>query len=249
MNLKVHVRSAGSFNGVGIAVLVIHDRPYFMAAEISTALGYKRTGRLATFVRGKWTTEFTGQDDVLVPDQKLLSTLKPALDAVAWQQRGATVLLSEVAVRRVIALSAMPRADAFGKWFESACVRVQAPDLAARCSDLERRCERLEAIVARLTPKAGQGGSYALDGAGGTLCALWSRDLGSAAKTYQEIFRWLQPSMELQGLARLVCGAEFKSVAIRNWLKSAVWCEFTAPDGQKYSIQESDGPRYWVRKD
>jgi hypothetical protein len=55
--------------------------------------------------------------------------------------------------------------------------------------------------------------------------------------------------MELQGLARLVCGAEFKSVTIRNWLKAAVWREFTAPDGQKYSIQESDGPRYWVRKD
>ena len=249
MNMKVNVRTVGSFGGVALAVLVINERPYFIAAEISDALGYDRSGRIADFVRGKWAHEFTEQDDILIPDKKLISTLKPALAAFAWRQRGVPLLLSEAAVRRVISLSGMPRAVAFGTWLESTCTQVQAPTLAARCSDLERRCERLEAALARLTSQTGQGSGYALADAQGAFCALWSRDLGSVAKTYQEVFRWAEASMERQGLARLVCGSEFKSVAIRNWLKSAVWCSFTAPDGQRYSIQESNGPRYWVRRD
>ena len=248
-DMKVTVKPIGIFDGVALSVLVTSDLTYFLAAEVSRALGYASDRRVADFVRGKWAGEFPDPDDVLKPCGNLLAMVKTAFKAVGVVHRGDSIFLSEAAVRHVAHLSGLPRAAAFGAWVTSAVQRSQVPDLLSMIRDLQQRCERLEAIVARPESQTGQGGAYSLQDAQGALCAQWWRDLGSTAKTYQEIFKWLQPSMELQGLARLVCGAEFKSVAIRNWLKSAVWCEFTAPDGQRYSIQESDGPRYWVRKD
>jgi len=249
MDPIVTVKPLGIFDGVALSVLVTNDLTYFLAAEVSRALGYASDRRVADFVRGKWACEFPDPDDVLEPVGKLAITVKQAFEDTESRRRSAYMFLSEAAVLHVAHLSGLPRAAAFGAWVTSAVQRSQVPDLLSMIRDLQQRCERLEAIVARPESLTGQGGAYSLQDAQGSLCAQWWRDLGSTAKTYQEIFRWLQPSMELQGLARLVGGAEFKSVAIRNWLKSAVWCEFTAPDGQKYSIQESDGPRYWVRKD
>lgn len=248
-DMKVTVKPIGIFDGVALSVLVTNDLTYFLASEVSRALGYASDRRVTDFVRGKWAGEFPDPDDVLEPVGKVAITVKQAFEDTGSSRRSAYMFLSEAAVLHVAHLSGLPRAAAFGAWVTSAVQRSQVPDLLSMIRDLQQRCERLEAIVARPESQTGQGGAYSLQDAQGALCAQWWRDLGSTAKTYQEIFRWLQPSMELQGLARLVCGAEFKSVTIRNWLKAAVWREFTAPDGQKYSIQESDGPRYWVRKD
>lgn len=248
-DLKVSVKAAGIFEGVALSVLVMPDLTYFLAAEVSRALGYASDRRIADFVRGKWAHYFPEPGDVLVPSASLDVTLKTAFKDTGSRYRGGSLMLSEAAVRHVAHLSGMPRAAAFGAWVTSVCECVRGPSLESRCLDLERRCERLEAAVARLAAQAGQGGGYALSDAQGALCAQWWRDLGTAAKTYQEIFRWAEASLELQGLVRLVCGAEFKSVTIRNWLKTAAWCQFVTADGQKFSIQESDGPRYWVRMD
>jgi hypothetical protein len=248
MNQKVTVQPIGVFNGVALSVLVMGDLTYLVASEVSLALGYGRPGRIQDFVCGKWANEFPEPDEVLEPSGKLLTTVKAAFKESGAPIRRVPFLLSEAAVQHVARLSGLPRAADFGAWLAPALARAKGPDLAGRLANLEQRCERLEAALARLTSQTGQGG-YALADAQGAFCALWSRDLGSIAKTYQEVFRWAEASMERQGLARLVCGSEFKSVAIRNWLKSAVWCSFTAPDGSRYSIQESDGPRYWVRRD
>ena len=249
MNQKATVQPIGVFNGVALSALVMGDLTYLVASEVSLALGYGRPGRIQDFVCGKWANEFPEPDEVLEPSGKLLTTVKTAFKEAGSPIRLIPLLLSESAVQHVAHLSRLPRAADFGAWLTPALARVKGPDLAGRLADLEQRCERLEAALARLTSQTGQGSGYALADAQGAFCALWSRDLGSVAKTYQEVFRWAEASMERQGLARLVCGSEFKSVAIRNWLKSAVWCSFTAPDGQRYSIQGSDGPRYWVRRD
>lgn len=271
-NANVSIKPLGFFDALPVMSVVIDGRDHLVALEVGLVLGYCRGGAaIMDLIHSSWTRHLIGSAVPVLAEGPLFTKIKRALAKVnprngmtyrPGPRSTSVVLLPLPAVRKVLDLSRrLTLAGRFREWLAGAfsaveviAVNAEDPgdDVRADVAALWSRVNALERELSQLREaKALPGGvpCLTLDDAQGTLCALWSRDLGSTGKTYQQIFGWMQPSMELQGLARLVCGAEFKSVAIRNWLKAAVWCEFTAPDGQKYSIQESDGPRYWVRKD
>ena len=268
----VVIKPLGYFDSFPVMSVVIDGQDHLVAMEVGLLLGYCRGGgALMDLIRGSWTRHLIGSATPVTAEGPLFTKVKRALAKVnprngityrPGPRSASVVLLPLPAVRKVLELSRrLEVAARLRDWLAGAlsagqAMVVNAPDpgddvraevaaLWARVNDLERELSKLREVKS----VGGDVPCLALDEAQGAFCALWSRDLGSIAKTYQEVFRWAEASMERQGLARLVCGSEFKSVAIRNWLKSAVWCSFTAPDGQRYSIQESDGPRYWVRRD